>query len=39
LMYKIGTYVHKNLGVPYMSVKEMRAYWKNLTVYKDSLVD
>lgn len=39
LMYKIGTHVHKNLGVPYMSIQEMRAYWKDLTAYKDSLVD
>ncbi len=37
LMYKIGTSVHKNLGVPYMSIKEMKTYWKDLKSYKEGL--
>jgi hypothetical protein len=37
ILFKIGTYVHKHHKVPYMSLKEMRLYWKNLTAYNAGL--
>ncbi len=37
IMFKVGTYVHKNLGVPYMTFKEARAWLKQVDAYKDGL--
>ena len=37
IMFRIGTYVHKHHRVPYMSIAEMKVYWKDLKAYKAGL--
>lgn len=37
LMFEIGTYVHKKLGVPYMTLHEARHLWKKLKSYRADL--
>ena len=37
IVFKISTYVHKYHHVSYMSIAEMKAYWKDLTAYKAGL--
>lgn len=37
IVFKIATSVHKDHDVPYMSISEMKAYWKDLKAYKAGL--
>ena len=37
IMFKIGTYVHQHHHVSYMSISEMKTYWKDLKAYKAGL--